>query len=66
MKNACFQHSELPGNVRLGINSNQKLKKDIAKVRGVAATHRYVFFHCPGEHAPSTHDGVEVVPLSLG
>jgi hypothetical protein len=45
--------------------SNQKLKKDIAKVRAVPARYRYVFFYCPGDHAPSTHGGVSVVPLHL-
>ena len=29
-------------------SSNQKLRKDLAKVGAIVATHRYVFFMCPG------------------
>lgn len=46
--------------------SNGKLKKDIAKVAAVAAIHRYVFFHCPGDYTTDVRDGVRVVPLALG
>jgi hypothetical protein len=42
------------------------LKKDIAKVAAVSAQHRYVFFHCPGDHASDIRDGVRVIPLALG
>ena len=45
--------------------SNQKLKKDIAKVGAVSAKHRYVFFHCPGDHACATDGEVRVIPLGL-
>ncbi len=48
-------------------NSNQKLKKDITKVRATAAKHKYVFFMCPGiKEGPfkySTADGVTVWSL---
>jgi hypothetical protein len=46
--------------------SNGKLKKDIAEVAAVSAQHRYVFFHCPGDHATDVRDGVRVIPLALG
>ena len=45
--------------------SNGKLRKDIAKVASVSADHRYVFFHCPGDHASDVRDEVRVVPLAL-
>ena len=45
--------------------SNQKLKKDIAKVAAVSAEHRYVFFYCPGDHACTTVGAVRVIPLGL-
>ena len=46
--------------------SNQKLKKDTAKVRDTTAVHRYVFFYCPGDHEAQELDGVKVIPLGLG
>ena len=46
-------------------SSNQKKKKDIAKVAAVPAKHRYVFFHCPGNHDRETVGEVTVVPLPL-
>jgi len=45
--------------------SNGKLKKDIAKVAAVSADHKYVFFHCPGDHVTDVLNGVRVVPLAL-
>lgn len=45
--------------------SNQKLNRDIAKVRQSSAKHRYVFFHCPGDHAHREVDGVHIVALDL-
>ena len=45
--------------------SNQKLKKDIARVSAVSAKHRYVFFHCPGDHAWTTDGEVKVIRLGL-
>ncbi len=47
-------------------NSNNKRKKDIEKVRGeLDASHRYVFYYCPGNHVCKTLGGVKVVPLEL-
>ena len=46
-------------------SSNQKKKKDIAKAAAVPAKHRYVFFHCPGNHNRETVGEVTVVPLPL-
>lgn len=45
--------------------SNQKLKKDMAKVRASGAPIQYVFFYCPGNHFEQDRDGVRVVPLEL-
>jgi hypothetical protein len=50
-------------------NSNQKLKRDIAKVTAVPAEYKYVFFVCPGiepgpyERVPT--DGVAVWSLGI-
>jgi len=46
-------------------SSNNKLRKDIAKVKTSEAQHQYVFFHCPGDYVRETVEGVRVVPLSL-
>lgn len=46
-------------------SSNGKKRKDIAKVAAVAAKHRYVFFHCPGDYNCETVGEVKVVPLRL-
>ena len=48
-------------------NSNNKLKKDIQKVKEKedTAKHLYVFFHCPGDHASYWDDNVRVIPLGL-
>lgn len=45
--------------------SNDKLPKDIEKVRGFDAKHRYVFFHCPGDYNRDSVDGVQIVPVSV-
>ena len=49
--------------------NNRKLVKDVAKVARVeAATHRYVFFYCPGEECTpfrlERFPDVEIIPLS--
>ena len=44
-------------------SSNDKLKKDIAKVGESPAKHRYVFFHCPGDHACTSDGDVRIIPL---
>lgn len=47
-------------------NSNNKKKKDTEKVRGqLNASHRYVFYYCPGNYACEIVGGVKVVPLEL-
>ena len=46
-------------------SSNQKLKKDVAKVGKSPAKHRYVFFHCPGDHACRSDGEVRIIPLGL-
>jgi hypothetical protein len=46
-------------------DNNRKLMKDIAKVRGTQATHKYVFFYCPGEFERQIRDDVIIVPVSL-
>ncbi len=46
-------------------SSNGKKNRDIAKVAAVTAKHRYVFFHCPGNHTCETVGEVKVVPLGL-
>ncbi|MDE0508639.1 MAG: hypothetical protein OXI17_08410 [Gammaproteobacteria bacterium] len=47
-------------------DSNDKKRKDIDRVsKEVDASHRYVFFHCPGDYACEILRGVKVVPLGL-
>lgn len=46
-------------------SNNQKLAKDIAKVRATPAAHKYVFFYCPGEFERQVRDDVVIVPVSL-
>ena len=48
--------------------SNDKLNKDIARVKGVSARHKYVFFMCPGiPKGPfSYRNEQEVIIWSLG
>jgi hypothetical protein len=49
--------------------SNQKLKKDISKVQGVSANHKYVFFMCPnieeGRYETGIANGVTIWSLGL-
>jgi hypothetical protein len=49
-------------------SSNQKLKKDIAKVKSTSANHKFVFFACPGidEGVYKFKDEDEVIIWSLG
>jgi hypothetical protein len=49
-------------------SSNQKLKKDIAKVKSTSANNKYVFFACPGiEEGPYKYkDEIDVIIWSLG
>lgn len=35
--------------------NNRKLAKDVVKVDGAEALHKYVFFHCPGEAPGVSH-----------
>jgi hypothetical protein len=44
--------------------SNRKLEKDVKKVRGMDAAHRYVFFLSPVNARRVDFDGVKVVRLS--
>jgi hypothetical protein len=48
--------------------NNRKLVKDVAKVAETDATHKYVFFYCPGEDCKPLRlerfPDVEVIPLS--
>ncbi len=44
-------------------DSNRKLTKDVEKVRGVKARHRYVFFLSPIAAQRATYDGVTVIQL---
>jgi len=47
-------------------DNNRKLSKDVARVRGAAAEHRYVFFHSPGNWAEvRERDGVQIVFINL-
>ena len=46
-------------------SSNDKLKNDIAQVGESPAKHRYVFFHCPGDHACRSDGEVRIIPLGL-
>jgi hypothetical protein len=45
--------------------NNEKLAKDVARVRTTSAVHRYVFFYCPGDFKRCLQDGVTVVPVRL-
>ena len=42
-------------------DSNDKLRKDVAKVRAVEAVHRYVFYLSPVAARPGNEDGVRVI-----
>ena len=46
-------------------NNNDKLRKDIAKVRATGARHKYVFYICPA-HPPTDVSSDEVRVVSLG
>src|SRR5690606_9428108 len=43
--------------------SNRKLKKDIDKLRGAAAPHRYVFYLSAVRHSRAEVEGVRIVAL---
>ena len=49
--------------------NNRKLAKDLSKVSGTAAQHKYVFFLCPafapGRRSQMDRDGVQVWALSM-
>ena len=49
--------------------SNQKLQKDIAKVQGVTASHKYVFFMCPnietGKYKANNSQGIKIWSLGI-
>lgn len=48
--------------------NNRKLARDIAKVAGTAAAHKYVFYYCPGETcvpiSPLSNPQIQVVALT--
>jgi hypothetical protein len=44
-------------------DSNQKLAKDVERVRAIRARHRYVFFLSPVAALPARYDNVTVVQL---
>jgi len=50
-------------------SSNQKLQNDITKVRGVAASHKYVFFMCPnietGQYETNNAQGIKIWSLGI-